>query len=119
MVTGSLSCEHEGTTQPQATPAKVFQIHLQSWFSNTPVFVSVDQTQVFADTVSTGYAIAVAAVIPVQVNQGTHKLGVNIANFLFKDTSFTIYDSLYVGVHYDSANAVISYRFQRNPFVYR
>jgi hypothetical protein len=119
LIITSFSCKRGETTQPQPTPAKAFQVHLQSGFSDTPVTVSVDQTLVFADTVTTGFALAVAAIIPVEVNQGSHNLRVAIANILSKDTSFTISDSLYVGVSYDSARATINYRFQRNPFYYR
>ena len=115
----SVSCSHDDTTQPQLIPAKAFAIHLQSWFSNTPVIVFVDESQVFADTVSTGYAVAVAAIIPVQINQGPHLLTVTIPNRVSKDTLFSIYDTLYAAVYYDSAKATIDYHFQRNQFGYR
>ena len=115
----SVSCSHNVTTQPQLTPAKAFAIHLQSWFSHTPVVVFVDESQVFADTVSTGYAVAVAAIIPVQIDQGAHLLTVTVPNQVSKDTLFTIYDTLYAAVYYDSARASIDYHFQRNRFVYR
>jgi hypothetical protein len=115
----SFACKHDATTAPQAIPATAFQIHLQSGFSNTPVNVYIDQSQVFADTISTGYILAVAVIIPVQINQGVHTFGVTIPNSVSKDTSFTISDSLYIGVNYNSAKSMISYHFQRNPFYYR
>jgi hypothetical protein len=119
LVIVSFACKKDATTAPQAIPATVFQIHLQGWFSKTPVNVYIDQSQVFADTISTGYIIAVAAIIPVQINQGVHTLGVTIPNSVSKDTSFTISDSLYTGVNYNLEKAMISYHFQRKPFVYR
>ena len=119
LLAGLLSCKDEGTTPAQAPLAKVFEIHLQAWFSHTPVLISVDQSQVFANTVSTGSILAFAAIIPLQVTQGTHKLTVSIAGTVSKDTSFTISDTLFVGVSYNSTNGTINYRFQRNPFYYR
>ena len=114
-----LACRDEGTTQPQAPLAEVFEIHLQDGFSETPVVISVDQAQVFASTVSTGFIVAFAAIIPVQLTQGTHKLTVTIAHTVSKDTSFAISDTLFVGVSYNSTTRTIDYRFQRNRFYYR
>ena len=113
---GLLSCKDQGTTQPQVLLAKVFEIHLQAWFSHTPVSISVDQGEVFAGTVSTGSILAFAAIIPVQVTQGTHKLTASIADSVSKDTTFTISDTLFVGVNFNPANGSIDYRFQRNRF---
>ncbi len=60
--------------------ADLCQIHLQSWFSDTPVKVIVDNSQVFADTITTGSILAFAAIIPVQVSQGAHELIVTVAD---------------------------------------
>ncbi len=119
LLVASTSCHDDGITESQSTPADAFAIHLQNGFSNTPVLVSVDGIRIFADTVSTGYALAVAAVIPVQVNRGPHQLSVTIPMRVSKDTLFVIEDTLYTAVHYDSASATIGYHFQRTPFYYR
>jgi hypothetical protein len=58
------------------------------------VKVSVDDSQVFADTVTTGSVLAFAAIIPVKVTKGTHGLNVTVPNSASKDTTFTIADTL-------------------------
>ena len=98
--------------------ADLFQIHLQGWFSNTPVKVRLDYSQIFIDTVTTGSIIAVAAIIPAKVYKGTHFLSVT-ADSITNDTTFTITDTLYIGVNYSSTNSRITYRFQHYPFGYR
>ena len=113
------ACTDGGTTQPELPMAEVFEIHLQTWFSNTPVAISVDQGRVFNDTVTTGSSLAVAAIIPVHLTQGVHRLNVTVAGTVSKDTTFTISDSLFVGVGYDMNTETITYRFQRNRFPYR
>jgi len=112
-------CKHEVTTSPKPVPASVFRIDLQDGFSNTPVVVYVDQSRVFADTVSTNIAVSVAAIIPVQINQGIHTLGIVIPNSVSKDTSFLVLDSLYVGVGYSALNGTIDFVFWQRPFPYR
>jgi hypothetical protein len=97
----------------------VVQIHLQSGFSHTPVRVSVDFSQVFADTVTTGLVLAVAAIIPVQVVNGPHLLNVTVADSIAKGTTSTIADTLHIGVNYNATSSRISYAFQRQPFYYR
>ncbi|HTY01960.1 MAG TPA: hypothetical protein VMG09_18175 [Bacteroidota bacterium] len=71
-------CPDDGTVGPEAPAANVFQVHLQNGFSHTPVSVTVDHRPVFADTVSTSFILALAAVFPVQITQGTHTLSVAI-----------------------------------------
>jgi hypothetical protein len=107
------------TEAPPPPLADVCQIHLQTGFSHTPVKVAVDNSQVFADSVTTGLALAVAAIIPVQVSKGTHGLNVTVGSSAFKDTTFAIADTLYVGVTYDATTSRITYVLQRRPFYYR
>lgn len=99
--------------------ANLFQIHLQGGFSNTPVKVNVDYSQTFNDTVTTGSIIAVAAIIPVDIYKGTHLLKVTIADSITKDTTFTINDTLYIGVNYSPSTSNITYNFRHTPFPYR
>jgi hypothetical protein len=112
------ACNSAADAPPPAL-ADVCQIHLQSGFYKTPVRVSVDFSQVFADTVTTSLVLAVAAMIPVQVYNGTHLLNVTVPNLVSKDTTFTIADTLYIGVNYDATTPRITYHFQRLPFHYR
>jgi hypothetical protein len=101
------------------TFADVCEIHLQSGFDKTPANVSVDFSQVFSDTVTTGLILAVAEIIPVQVYEGTHRLNLTVPNSVSKDTIFTVADTLYIGVNYDATTPRITYHFQRLPFYYR
>jgi hypothetical protein len=118
LVTLQLACD-TSTDVPPPPLADVCQIHLGSWFSHTPVKVAVDNSQVFADTVTTGSVLAFAAIIPVQVSKGTHGLNVTIVGSVSKDTTFTIADTLYIGVNYNATSSRISYALQRQPFYYR
>jgi hypothetical protein len=89
---------------------------LQAWFSDTPVKVAVDHSQVFADILTTHFILAFAAIIPVQVFNGTHFLSLTVAEAVSKDTTFTIADTLYIGVNSDATTPRITYHFQRWPF---
>ncbi len=110
------SCEN--STKSTSTLADLCEIHLQAWFSSTPVEVSVDYAQVFDDTVTTGDILAFAAIIPVRVSSGAHVLNVTVADSISKDTTFVIADSLYIGVNYNATTLRIEYVFQRQPFPY-
>ena len=112
------SCDNNvDTNKPE--PADHFQVDLQTWFSNVKVKVSVDNNIVFDDTVTTGSILAYAAIIPVELNKGLHSLMVTVDNSLIKDTTFTINDTLYVGVNYSVASSKITFTFQHQPFPYR
>ena len=81
--------------------------------------LAADDSQVFADTVTTGSVLAFAAFIPVKVTKGTHGMNVTVPKSASKDTTFTIADTLYIGVYYDATSSRITYAFQRQPFYYR
>lgn len=112
------------TTTEVTSPdfANVCQIHLQAWFSQTSVTVTVDNSRLFTGYVSTGAILGYATILPVQVTKGTHGLNVTAYNSLSspasKDTTFTVADSLYIGVNYDSTTSQIRYYFTRRPFLY-
>jgi len=111
-----LSCNE--ATQPEPKYAEVFQVHLQSYYSQTPVEVKIDNSEVFSGTISTGAVLGFARIVPLQVMPGVHSMSVNVAHALTKDTSFTLSDSLYVGVGYDAVNPRITFVFQRERFAY-
>ena len=115
----SFACKDDVTTNPTGVPADLFAVHLWSGFSMTPVSVSVDQREVFADTVSTSMLLGVAAIIPVPVNRGRHTLSVAIPSRVSKDTFFVIEDTLFAGVDYDSSRSSINCYFGKNLFGYR
>jgi len=111
-----LSCNE--ATQLEPTYAEVFQVHLQSYYSQTPVEMKIDNSEVFSGTISTGAILGFAQLIPLQVMPGEHSMSVNVNHALTKDTSFSLGDTLYVGVEYDAVNSRITYLFQRERFVY-
>ena len=112
-------CADTGTVEPEPPMAQAFAIHLQSGYAHTPVIVSIDHARVFQDTVSTGYVLAFAAIIPVSVTQGMHSLTVTVPDTVSKDTTFTIVDTLFVAVQYSSSARSLEYHLQRKPFYYR
>ena len=112
-------CADTGTVEPEPPLAQAFAIHLQSGYAHTPVTVSIDHARVFQDTVSTGYVVAFAAIIPINITQGMHSLTVTVPDTVSKDTTFTIVDTLFVAVHYSSSARSLEYHFQRKPFYYR
>ncbi len=103
---------------PPADIVNLCEVHLQGWFTQTPVTVSVDNSRLFAGNVSTSAILGVAAVIPVHVTKGTHALNVTVSNSISKDTTFTIADTLFIGVNYDSRTSHITYYFTRHRFIY-
>lgn len=102
----------------QGNPAKVFEVHLQWVFSQTPVKVFIDNSQLFSDTVSSSSVVGVAKIIPVSITNGLHSLRVALSNSLTKDTLFTIQDTMYIGVKYNKQNSQIEYSFTRMRFLY-
>jgi hypothetical protein len=114
-----LACKDEGTAPSQAPLAKLFEIHLQTGFSHSPVSVTIDRAQLFHDTVTTLSVLSLGAIVPAQVAQGTHRLNVTILGTSSRDTTFTISDTLFVGVNYSATSNTIGYTFQRNRFYYR
>lgn len=100
-------------------PTDLFEVHLQRWYNDTPIEVRIDNTQIFNDTVTTGYILALAKIIPFNINKGTHTLSVKIADSISSETTFTISDTLYIAVNYNSTTSEIAFIIQKNPFYYR
>jgi len=111
------ACERP-TETPPANIANLFEIHLQSAFYHTPARVFIDNSQVFADTVSTSPLLGIAARIPAQVGKGTHIITVNVFNSIAKDTTFTIVDTLFICVNYNTSTSQLTYYFTRRRPLY-
>lgn len=99
-------------------PTEQLRIDLQSGYSDTQVKIFLDNYTVFDDKVSTNDVVSVAAIIPLEVNAGTHYLKVTVNNLLTKETLFTIGDALYIGVNYSSSNLNIMFNFSDSAFLY-
>ncbi len=112
------ACNTATETGP-ATLAKVCEIHLQWAFNQTPVTVFVDNAQVFSGTVSSSPIVGVAEIVPVDVINGLHFLRVTVSNTVSKDSSFTVQDTLFIGVTYSQQDSHIGYYYTRNRFGYR
>lgn len=111
-------CDNNVDTN-KAEPADHLQVDLQTWFLNVNVKVSIDNSIVFNDTVTTGSILAYAAIIPINITKGKHSLKVTVENTITNESTFTIDDTLYVGVHYSATNSNITFDFQKEPFPYR
>jgi len=106
------------STDPNNISKHDIEIHLQSWFSNTPVKVFLNDSLMLSDTISTGSILAYASIIPVTLSEGEHKLHVMANKNAELEDWFEVNSTLYIGVHYDSLQSKISYIFQNNPFYY-
>lgn len=111
-----LSCNK--ATEPESPVADVFQIHLQAWFLQTPVEVKLDNAKVFFGAITTSELLGCALIIPLQVTPGKHSISVTVANSITKDTSFTLSDTLFVGVRFGVVDRRITYSFQKKTFRY-
>lgn len=118
LVISFYNCNNNVDTTNQEI-ANIFEIHLQGGFSYTPVKVRVDYSQIFSDTVTTIPALEVADIIPAQIYKGTHSLSITVADSITNDTTFTINDTLYIGVNYSPTTFRITYNFRHLPFRYR
>ncbi len=112
-----LGCDNAAETGP-TTLAKMCEIHLQSWFSQTRVEVFVDHARLFGDTVSSNPIVGLSKVIPVQIANGPHSLRVVVSDTVSKDSSFTIQDTLFIGVSYDQKESQIYFFYSRDRFWY-
>ena len=106
------------STDPTESSNHDFEIHLQAWFSNTPVEVFLDDSLFFRDTVSTGSIIAIAMIIPTNIVEGRHELRVVANGESEYVETFEIKSTLYVGVTYESTQSEISFNFQTDKFYY-
>jgi len=106
------------STDPNESSIHDFEIHLQAWFSNTPVEVFLDDSLFFRDTVSTGSIIAIAKIIPTNLVEGKHELRVTANGDTEYVETFEIKSTLYVGVTYESTQSKISFNFRTDKFYY-
>ena len=116
---GLLFYSCESGTEPEVKQAKVFEIHLQSSYNKTPVQVIFDSKIVLNDTISTGSILAYAAIIPLKVSQGKHKMRAIINNIAEAETLLIVGDSLYATVNYNPENNTIYFGGQTWPFPYK
>lgn len=108
-------CELDGTAgEPTAAH---LEVHVQTWFHDTPVRVWIDGRQVLDDEVSTGAILAYAATISTQVGAGPHHLRARVDG-IAADTTVSVDDTLYVGVD-RMEDGRIAFHAQRTPFAYR
>ena len=106
------------STDPNEVLKHDIEIHLQSWYSNTPVEVYLDDSLILSDTVSTGYILAFASIIPMTISEGTHNLRVKANTHVEFEENFEVKSTLYVGVLYDSTQSKVLYIFQNDQFYY-
>jgi hypothetical protein len=106
------------STDPNESSNHDFEIHLQAWFSNTPVEVFLDDSLFLRDSISTESSIAIARIIPTNLVEGTHELRVIANGEAEYMETFEIKSTLYVGVIYESTQSKISFHFQTDKFYY-
>lgn len=94
--------------------AKKFEIHLQRHFNNTHVFIRIDGKSIFSGAVSTNYVVGLAATISPQLQAGEHEIETFIQG-LEADTTFSVKDTLIIGITYDESPEEISYHFYEPP----
>ncbi len=111
-----LSCNK--ATEPQTPVADVFQVHLQARFLQTPVEVKLDNSVVFFGAVTTSDVLGLALAIPLQATTGEHSIRVTVGHSITKDTTFTLSDTLFVGVRFGAVDSKITYIFQNERFLY-
>lgn len=113
-----LSCERPTNTEDEITKdrklAEKFEIHLQHHFNDTHIYFEIDEKRVFDGTVTTNYITSLAAIIAPEILAGSHHLRVLI-DVTEADTTFTVQDTLIIGVTYDSSAAKIKYKFYKPP----
>jgi len=103
------------TTGAQPTGmANEFQIHLQTWYAQTPVIVAMIMCSVFPIPISTGSIIGIAAVVSPKVTM-EHIPCVLQSQMQYQRHTFTIKHSLHKR-NYNSQNSQIIYYFTRTDF---
>ena len=94
--------------------AENFEIHLQIHFDNIYVFIKIDDKSIFSGEVNTNYVVGLAAIISPQITKGEHNIKVYIEN-IEADTTFSVQDSLIIGITYDESVSEISFYFYEPP----
>ncbi len=97
-----------------AEAAKKFEIHLQRHFNNNHVFIRIDGKSIFSGAVTTNYVVGLAATIAPQLPAGDHQIETFIQG-READTTFSVQDTLIIGIIYDASLEEISYNFYEPP----
>lgn len=106
-------------SDPQRPAADVdLEIHLQTGFSETLVWVNVDGSEVFHGCVTTGRVLAYAAIIPVRVEGPWHHVAVSTGDRALAEADFGT-GTPYIGVQYDPATREVSWNPSKDRFHYR
>jgi hypothetical protein len=103
-------CKKDDNLTNTNSSSPVFYIDLQNAFQHDSVRVSVDQTQVFADTITTSLILSLAKrVTPIVVN-GSHSIKVELLNLnVSADTTINVSDTTTLAVNYVRSTKNISF----------
>jgi len=108
-----ISCD-SGCSVDENDFADKFELHLQHNFENTYVHILIDDETVFGGEVNTDARVSLAAVISLNMVKGAHKIKV-YSDGSETDTSFTVPDTMVIGIVRDFYTGKISFTFYYPP----
>lgn len=109
-----INCEKNICSSEEREIADKFEIHLQHHFNDTYVYLKIDDKNIFSGKLNTDYIINLAAVITPQIENGYHTIQAYIESNT-ADTSFTLRDSLIIGITYNESPNNIAFCFYEPP----
>ena len=104
------------TSAPE--PQRILEVHLQTWFADTPVRVEVNEMPVLDARITTGSILAFAAIVRVHVDDGRHLLEVK-ADDITGVIETVVPDTSYIGVCYNATEHHLTFIPSKRPFAYR
>jgi hypothetical protein len=120
MMTFFVGCKKEDSSTNTSPLSSVFYIDLQMSFKSDSVRVSVDQSKVFADTVTTSLILGLAKSISPSVTIGSHSIKIEILNQRVQaDTTINISDTTTLAINYDRTSKTISFKTYSFVLMYR
>ncbi len=106
------------STDPLKEPADLFEIHLWEMFEDDTVQLVLDGRAVFEGVVSSDPLLGLAKIVPADILEGQHRLAVFVDGVFTNDTTFSVQDTLFVGITYDPTVPRVRFYFPDTQPVY-
>jgi hypothetical protein len=102
------------TTVQSEDLAKMFEIHLQHGFENSPMKIWLDGEGIYNKTINTNYVLSLAEIKRINIKKGLHNLKCSVEQQEI-NTNFFIQDTLVIGIYKDFSTGKFNFIFYKPP----
>jgi hypothetical protein len=109
-----VSCKEENTNTIS------LGLDVQSFFNQDNVKITIDNTEILNKQLQTNPSLGVCldGRVSIKLREGRHVIGIMINNLGTKTETFSLINSLYIGVNYSNQTNEISLTYSDQPFGY-